>query len=91
MALPKHKRKDNTHLTVTERERERSDNKNTTATKADLSPQFKALHSFQRSYNGKERIKRQIAVIETQHFATKANSRARQYKSCNTTAEYNLT
>ena len=43
--------------------RERSDNKNTTVTKAGLSPQFNALHSFQRSYNVKESIKRQIAMI----------------------------
>ena len=36
---------------------ERSDNKNTAVTKAAFSPQFNALHSFQRSYNAKERIK----------------------------------
>ena len=37
--------------------------KNTTVTKADLRPQFNSLHSFQRSYNAKERIKRHTAVI----------------------------
>ena len=43
---------------------EQSDNKNTAVTaKAAFIPQFNALHSFKRSYNAKERIKRQITVI----------------------------
>ena len=51
----------NTNLTVTEREWERSDNKNTTVTKADLSPQ--SIAQLSKKLNGKERIKIQIAVI----------------------------
>ena len=42
---------------------ERSNNNSTAETNEGLNPQFNALHSSQRSYNVKERIKRQIAVI----------------------------
>ena len=43
---------------------ERNDNKSTAVTKEDFKNlQFNALHSFQGSYNAKERIKRKTAVI----------------------------
>ena len=41
---------------------ERSSN-STAETNESLNPQFNALHSSQRSYNAKERINRQIALI----------------------------
>ena len=47
-----------------------------------FSPQFHALYSSLRSYNVKEVIKRQIAVIKIQHLVVKTISCARQYKNC---------